>query len=185
MKYIIEHLDKQLYKWCLIEYKHISEIVGRDNLIFTNVKEKDFAKLKNLGKFYSQRASELGLKNICILDPEAERTLSREDSKFEYMLLGGILGNNPALQRTKKEFGNLNFEKRNLGKGQMSTNTAAFVAKEILKGKELKDFKFQDTIEIEIKEGESIILPFRYVLINEKPILPEGFVEFLKKRKGF
>ena len=42
MKFIIEHLEPEedISKWCFFEYEHISEIVGEDNLIFTNVKPK-------------------------------------------------------------------------------------------------------------------------------------------------
>jgi len=39
MKYAIEHFGK-LFKWYYIEYAHISKIVGKKNLIFTNVKGK-------------------------------------------------------------------------------------------------------------------------------------------------
>ena len=40
MKFIIEHLEPELYDWCLIEYEHISKIVGKENLIFTNINKK-------------------------------------------------------------------------------------------------------------------------------------------------
>lgn len=39
MKYVIEHFGKA-FKWHLIEYEHISGLVGKKNLIFTNVKGK-------------------------------------------------------------------------------------------------------------------------------------------------
>ena len=47
MKFIIEHLEKKLFEWCLIEYEHISKIVGKNNLIITNVKKSDLSKLKS------------------------------------------------------------------------------------------------------------------------------------------
>src|SRR3989344_3965037 len=46
MKYIIEHTENKIYDWCCIEYKHISKLVGRNNLIFKNLK----AKRRNLTK---------------------------------------------------------------------------------------------------------------------------------------
>ena len=46
MKFIIEHLEPELYKWCLIEYRHISEIVDKDGAIFTSINKKDANKLK-------------------------------------------------------------------------------------------------------------------------------------------
>jgi len=186
MKYIIEHLEPRLYKWCILEYKHISEIVRKNNLIFTNIKSGS-DKLKGLGKIYRESIKELDLKRVCILDPFAEKILSFKDKeKFDYLVFGGILGDFPMKKRTKKELSDkMNVEKRNLGKKQMSTDTAVYVAKGIIEGKKLEDFKFQDEIEVEIKEGESVILPFRYVVEKGKPILPKGFVEFLKKRKQF
>ncbi len=44
MKFIIEHLEPELYPWCLIEYKHISKIVGKNNLIYTNI-NKEYKKI--------------------------------------------------------------------------------------------------------------------------------------------
>ena len=180
MKYIIEHLEPGMYEWCLLEYKHISEIVGKENLIFTNIKS-GADKLKAFGKIHKESVAELKLKNVCILDPAAEKTLSSKD-KFDYLIIGGILGDYPMKKRTKIELSDkMDVEKRNLGKKQMSTDTAVYVAKEITKGKTLKDFEFKDQIEIEIDKGESIQLPFRYVIVNGKPLLPKGMIEFLKK----
>ena len=49
MKFVIEHLESELYEWCLIEYEHISKIVGKDNLTFTNIKSEDKKKLRDYG----------------------------------------------------------------------------------------------------------------------------------------
>ena len=57
--------------------------------------------------------------------------------------------------------------------------------KNILEGKGLKDFKFADEIEIEVNENESVSLPFRYVVHNNKVIISEKLVEYLRKRKEF
>ena len=64
-KFIIEHLEPRLWKWCLVEYRHISEIVGKRNLIFTNVKKLG-EKLKDLGKVESKSVKEMNLKNACV-----------------------------------------------------------------------------------------------------------------------
>jgi len=182
MKFIIEHLEPGLYKWCILEYKHISEIVGKENLIFTNIKSGS-DKLKRLGKVFRESIKKLNFKKVCILDPVAKQTLSTEDkNKFDYLTLGGILGDYPMKKRTEIELSSkMNIEKRNLGKEQMSTDTAVYVANEILRGKSLKDFKFKDEIKIEIEKGESIQLPFRYVIINNKPLLPKGLIKYLKE----
>ncbi|MEK6949133.1 MAG: RNA methyltransferase, partial [Nanoarchaeota archaeon] len=140
MKFIIEHLEPELYDWCLIEYEHISKIVGKDNLTFTNIKnKKEQNKLKKYGEVYGKSISELKLnnsksKNICILSQYSEKTLKTSDkNKFEYLVFGGILGDNPAKKRTidltkKLEKEGLNFEARNLGEKQMPTDTAVYVA---------------------------------------------------------
>ncbi|MFH1592828.1 MAG: SAM-dependent methyltransferase [Candidatus Woesearchaeota archaeon] len=182
MKYIIEHMEPKVYKWCLLEYTHISKIVGKKNLIFTNVKAGRKL-LEQIGKVYKESINDLGFKNICILDFPADKTLSAKDNKFDYILLGGILGDYPRRKRTKKI--KIKAEKRDLGPKQMSTDTAAYVAKGLLSGKKLTDFKFKDKIEIFLGSKESVQLPFRYVEVDGKILLPKGFIEFLKRKKDF
>ncbi|MBS3113959.1 hypothetical protein J4448_02575 [Candidatus Woesearchaeota archaeon] len=67
----------------------------------------------------------------------------------------------------------------------MPTDTAIYVAKKILDGIKLSDFKFVDELEIEINENESVTLPFRYVIENNKLIINEKLVEYLRNRKEF
>ncbi len=189
MKYIIEHLEEKLYPWCLLEYTHISSIVGKDNLIFTNIQKKDRYKLKSLGTIHEQSIRNLPIQRACILDPFASQPLKPKDTKqFDYIIFGGILGDHPMKARTKKELSRFckTIPTRHLGKEQFPTDNAVYVAKEILEHhKSLNDFKYLDTLEIDIQPGESIILPFRYVLINNSPLLAPGFKEFLKKQKMF
>jgi len=190
MKYIIEHLEPKLYPWCLLEYTHISPIVGKENLIFTNISSpSDQKKLKSLGTVHKYSVRNIPLQRACILDPFAKQPLTSKDAKnFDYIILGGILGDHPMNARTKKELSQFckTLPTRHLGKEQFPTDNAVYVAKEILENnKSLQDFHFQDTLEIEIDPGESIILPFRYVLINNKPLIAKGFKEFLKKQKMF
>lgn len=181
MKYVIEHLEPKLYEWCLIEYKHIAEIVGKSNLILTNVKNK--SRLKDItNNSYGKSFRELKLKNFCLLSPYAKKTLIKADGKkFDYLVFGGILGDNPPKKRTIKYFNGIKCEKRNLGKKQMSTDTAVYVAKKIIDGKKLSDFDFIDKIEVKTDKCLSVELPFRYVRIKGKIMLPKGLVKFLKK----
>ena len=86
---------------------------------------------------------------------------------------------------TKMKEKEIKFETRNMGKEQMSTDTAVLVAKMIMDGKKFDKIKFKDTIIIEINDCEEVELPFRYVLENKKPVLPPGLVEHLKKRGYF
>ena len=181
MKFIIEHLEPELSPWCMIEYKHISEIVGKDNLLFTNVTEPSL-KLKPFGEIKEESVNTLELKKACILDPRAQNTLSDRDN-FDHLIFGGILGDDPPQDRTAEI--TIKAEKRNLGKEQMSTDTAILVAKKIMDGTPLDKLQFQDEIEIPMKEGESVILPFRYLLENNRPILPKGLKQMLKDQDTF
>lgn len=198
MKFVIEHLEPELFEWCLIEYGHISEIVGKENLIFTNIKNKgNQNKLKRLGSVFDKKISELSeeLKfnknNICILSQYAQKTMQANDkNKFEYFVFGGILGDKPAKRRTEdiiKELkqNGLKFEERNLGNVQMPTDNAVYASKKILDGSKLNDLRFIDEVEVQINENESVSLPFRYIIDNNKLVISEKLVEHLRKRKEF
>ncbi len=182
--YIIEHLEPKLWPWCIIEYKHISKIVGKNNLLFTNLKKTDFKKLNKYGKVSDNKAREFSLKNACLLDPESKKTLtSKEAKKYSYFIFGGILGDYPPRKRTKSELTRFikNTKIRNLGKHQLSTDNAVFVVKQLCNGKNLEDIKFQDEVEIKINKIESTILPFKYPIVNGKPNISKELVKYLKK----
>ncbi len=157
MKFIIEHLEPELFEWCLIEYGHISEIADSKNVFFTNVWKKDFFRLEHLGEAYEKDVSELCSQKvfdkICVLSQYAKKTLSFEDKKkFQCLVFGGILGDSPAKKRTAEITDNLKrekirFEERNLGDKQMPTDVAVFVAKKILEGAKFHEMKFCDNIE--------------------------------------
>lgn len=192
MKYLIENLEQRLYRWCLLEYEHISETVGKDNLIFTNVKTKiQRDKLSKLGKVYKESIKQLTYsefkdKKLALLDADTEKALSPKDSEeFDILVFGGILGDNPPRQRTKKELGSLNLPLRNLGNKQMPTDTAVCVAKKIIGGTPINNLTFKDEIEIDIKEGESIILPFRFLVEDGKPFISKKLLKYIKAKKGF
>ena len=183
MKYVIEHLEPKLYKWCFLEYRHISKLIGKENLIFTNLNSNQAEKLKKYGKCYTESVAELKFVKICVLDPEAETTLTpKECRQFKYMIFGGILGDYPPRKRTKGEL-KLKGERRNLGKEQFPTDNAVMVTKLISEGLSLEKMKFSDELEIKIKEGESVELPFRYLLVNGKPLISEELVEYVKKHQ--
>ena len=98
--FIIEHLEPRVYKWCRIEYAHISSFVGKKNLFFTNTKS---AVLRKLGKVNPKSVRKLHLEKACILDPEAKQTLTPSlAKKFNYFIFGGILGDDPPKERTKE-----------------------------------------------------------------------------------
>ena len=183
MKYVIEHLEEEMYDWCVIEYKHISKIVGKENLIITNVKYQD--KIKDYATVYPGSVAKLGLKEVCILDPEATKTLEPADSKkFKYVIFGGILGDYPPRKRTQEEI-TMTGERRNLGKEQMATDNAVFVTKKIIDGTPMEKLEFIDTIEIDTAQNESCVMPYRYVLVNGKPLISEELVKYLKRKDIF
>ncbi|MEM3374693.1 MAG: SAM-dependent methyltransferase [Candidatus Woesearchaeota archaeon] len=180
-KIIIEHLDKRLWKWSLLEYIHASQLIGKENIIFTNIKtDKASEKLKDYGTIYKEKIEKLNFKNACVLDPFAKQTLTPND-KFDYLIIGGILGDYPPQKRTKKELTNkLNYPSRNLGKVQMSTNTAAYVAWKIIHGLPIEKMKFKK-LKIKIGKYQEVILPYRYLIENGKFVIPEGYIELAKK----
>jgi ribosome biogenesis SPOUT family RNA methylase Rps3 len=188
MIYIIEHIDPEVYDWSLLEYAHISKTVGKENVWFTNVvNEKDREKLKDLGRIETKSVQELGLDSgkMCLLEPKAGGVLTPHDcnEKFEYLIFGGILGDDPPQGRTQKAFAGLDCDQRNLGDVQMSTNTAVLVAKKIADGTQFADITFVDELVIPVEEGEEIILPYRFVVEDGKTVLPEGYIEFVKEKE--
>jgi ribosome biogenesis SPOUT family RNA methylase Rps3 len=195
MKYIIEHLDGRLYKWCFLEYKHAAKLVGKDNIIFTNlITDNSKERLSKYGKTSKKSVADINKvtsKRICVLDPNASKELTTADkNRFDYLIFGGIMGDYPPKKRTKgfctkmkeKE---IKFETRNMGKEQMSTDTAVLVSKMIMDGRKFSNIKFKDTIIIEINDSEEVELPFRYVIESGSPVLPPGLVDHLKKRGYF
>jgi ribosome biogenesis SPOUT family RNA methylase Rps3 len=186
--YIIEHLEKHVYKWCFFEYEHISELVGRENLWFTNIKRKN-RKLEAIGRCFKESVRDLKLdkKEVCILDPETDKTLEpKESEEFKYFIFGGILGDYPPRKRTKEELTRfLSGEIRNIGKNQMSTDNAVFTVWRIAHGANFKDLKFEDNLTLELGKFQKLDLPYRYNLVDGKPYMSSELLGFLKRKKGF
>ncbi|MBI2148635.1 hypothetical protein HYU23_03065 [Candidatus Woesearchaeota archaeon] len=190
MKFVIEHLSDKLYEWCLIEYRNISGIVGRKNLIFTNIKNpNDIKKLKKFGNVKKENVVKLKLKNACLLDLKAKKTLNPTEAKnFDYFIFGGILGDFPEQGRTEKYLTSKlkNVEVRNLTNKQMSTDTAVLVTKLIAKGKNINEIKFVDNPSIILKNGkvqEEVNFPYRYVYRKGKPVISKELIKYLKNKK--
>jgi len=184
--FIIEHMEPKVWTWCLLEYSHMSSVVGKENLWFTNVKN-GAEKLKKLGKVFSESVTSMELGSPVILDAEANEKLKPADAKkFTHIIFGGILGDYPARGRTQDIIIKMQgVATRNMGKEQMSTDTAVLVAHTILSGKHLEDIQFTHHVDIDIKKGESVTLPYKYVIRDGKPILAPGLVEMLRRQKGF
>jgi ribosome biogenesis SPOUT family RNA methylase Rps3 len=67
----------------------------------------------------------------------------------------------------------------------MATDNAVFVAKKIVDGISMDKLEFVDTVEIDTAEGESCILPYRYVVVDGKPLISEELVSHLKRKDVF
>ena len=184
-KFIIEHLEEEVYDWCFIEYKSMSKIVGKENLIITNLKNpKDREKLEPFCEAKEESVLKMNLNNTCLLDMGAEKELSPDD-KFEYLVFGGILGDNPPQERTVKFLANLKSEKRHLGKVQMSTDNAVLTAKLIaVDKKSFEKIKFIDNPEIPMEDGLELRLPYRFVEVDGKPYISAELLLHIKK-SGF
>lgn len=183
--FIIEHLEPQVGEWTLIEYTHISKIVGKENLHFTNVKDlKDRETLSSLGKVSKESVKELGLNDACILDPESPHLLSPQNARpFKYFIFGGILGDNPPRKRTQEELTRFipGLPSFNIGKMQMSTDNAVYTVKKIIEGTSFDKIKFQDEVEIRINDVESTILPYRYAIVKGEPLMSQDLIKYLKE----
>ena len=83
-------------------------------------------------------------------------------------------------KRTMKYFNGIKCEKRNLGKKQMSTDTAVYVAKKVIDGKSMKDLDFVDNIEVKMDKYLSVHLPFRYVRVRGRILIPKGMKKLLR-----
>ena len=185
--FIIEHLESRLFKWCWIEYAHISSIVGKGNLWFTNVK-RDSKLLHGLGKVFRKSVREMDLNDACVLDPEANKVLTPAGArKCKYFIFGGILGDYPPKRRTRKELTKFvkNAKAFNIGNKQMSTDNAAFVVHEIARGKRLSEIEFVDGLEIKLNKIESVDMPYRYALHGGRPVFSSKLIDYLKRKKGF
>jgi ribosome biogenesis SPOUT family RNA methylase Rps3 len=183
-KYIIEHLEEEVYDWCFLEYKSMSKQVGKESLIITNVKNpKDREKLSEFAETREESVLDMKPENACLLDMDAEKEL-KPDDKFDFLVFGGILGDYPPQKRTMKFLADLKAEKRHLGKEQMATDNAVLTAKMISSGKKLSEIGFIDNPSIEMEEGLDLELPYRFVKINGKPYISEELLLHIKK-SGF
>lgn len=194
MKVAIEHVEPKVSEWLFIEYRHSAHIWGKD-IVFTNVRTaSDMDRLKPLGAVESLRFFEIFDKNIIILDPKAEKTISPDDfKKCSCLVIGGILGCEVMEGRTKTlitdeaKRQSKNVLIRNIGTVQFPIDQAALVAKRIHDGKILSDLDIKEGVEIVLEEDEkehfsrTVELPYGYVCENGKILFAPGFIAYLKK----
>ena len=179
--FVIEHLEPRLSKWILIEYEHASMIVGRDKLVFTNVK-KGFKTLERLGRVYRESAVELfDHEDTIVLDPKAGRPL--EPSDFDYartVVVGGILGDHPPRGRTFSLITSKmkRARARGLGDGQFSIDGAIYMALKVASGARLSEIPVANSLTLKCGDLE-IRLPFCYPLVDGKPVISPKLIDYL------
>jgi ribosome biogenesis SPOUT family RNA methylase Rps3 len=182
---IIEHCEPILSEWLLLEYKHAAKL-WNGKLIFTRVTKKDTAHvLKTLGIIEKDKATKICSNKKCIiLDPQATKPLTPQDcAASDAIIIGGLLGYEKPQGRTKKLISDTSgFPVRHLGELQLSIDGAVFVAKAISLGLYLKDIEIAREIEIVYDKVHSTVLPFGYPIINDKPVITPGLVDYITKQ---
>ena len=156
---VIENLEP-ITEWVLLEYRHASKI-AMGNIIFTNVDDK---RLEKLGKVYRESFTEVVEPDkTIILDPSADKPLRTEDFEgYRYFVIGGICGDYPPKNRTRELISSRlpAVERRNLGKKQLTTDSAILMVMLIYAGERIEDIEVTDSVEIRYSENESTVLPF-------------------------
>lgn len=186
MLFIIEHLEPNLGEWLLIEYSHAARIVGKKRLLITNVKKKsELRKLAKVARVERKRVRELFKQHeLIVLDPRARKNLSSADLRGKRaIVIGGILGEEPPLGRTRKLLMRRlpRAPARNLGKHQFAIDGAAYVAKRVLGGRRLGEVPVQLGLEIQLSGVHSTFLPYAFPLVRGRPLISRGLISYLKR----
>ena len=195
IKFVVEHLEDELFEWSLLEYEHMLMCVGAGNLIITNCKVPN-QRLSDKGAIViSMPASEyINGRRAILLDQCTDQCLKPEDAdSFEFVVVGGILGTDefdgPMVDRTGSIRSTNAFTSRHLGPRQMTADTAVIVSKRILVDEQTLDsMLFIDRPTIPLRKRESVEMPFRYLQIEssqQRPLLPPGMIDLLKDDDSF
>lgn len=182
--FVIEHLEPEIGKWRLFEYEHASEIVGKNRLMFTNVKEADERQLlSEFGMVEEKSAAEIfSHEKVIVLDPKAKLPLKPEDFEGkEAVIIGGILGDHLPRGRTRKLL-TKRFPKavvRRIGKWQFSIDGAVYVAKLVSEGTPLEAIHVQKGLTLKLNKHGEIYLPYAYPLQDGKPVISQKLVAYL------
>lgn len=184
LTFVIEHLEPEIGKWLIFEYEHTSEIVGKNSLLFTNVKkESEKLALSKLGAVEEKSAAEIfNPEKVIVLDPKAELLLKPEDfNGKEATIVGGILGDHPPKGRTRRLL-TKRFPKatvRNIGRAQFTIDGAVYVAKLVSEGTLLETIPIKKGLVLRLNEYGEIYLPYAYPLKNGKPVISQKLVAYL------
>jgi ribosome biogenesis SPOUT family RNA methylase Rps3 len=176
--YCVEHLEPEINDWTRLEYLHMKKqcsnfilFVGKDTIVPSDLDDI----------ISRSSCQELPLEKVVLLDPQSTKELSPHDD-FEYVLFGGILGDDPPQDRTGI-LRKMGYATRHLGPVQMTTDTAVLVTKQVLERKTpLSQLEFVDRPEIRLSKKEVVEMPFRYLKLDGEMVLCPGMLEHLRKQ---
>lgn len=177
---VIEHLEPTVSPWAYLEYKHAAEFA--EELLITNVKDpierqclKPFAEVLECG---IEEVADL--QRILVLDPLAAKPLVPSDfESFEYIVVGGIMGDFPPRGRTRKLLTEkLNGESRTLGPCQLSVDGAIYVASRVAEGDELSLIEVVMGLTLKGERME-MHLPYCYPLAPHGVLFSEELAAYL------
>ncbi len=176
---VIEHLESEVHEWCKLEYEQASKYVPDGLLMITNCSEKLW-----FAQCTERRAADVvDPKRTIVLDPTAENVLTPEDlNNFDYFVVGGILGEEAFNGRTGTELTSTieGAQLRNIGPKQLCIDGAVYVVMKILGGDRLESIDFADELEVEFGENESVVLPYRYPVVDGHPLINPKLIEYLR-----
>ena len=185
MLFVIEHLEPKLSEWLRIEYSHAARLVGHKRLMITNVKDpSEFHKVEKIARVDRKSVRVLYKQSdILVLDPRAQKKLSPRDLlDKEAMVIGGILGEEPPLGRTRELLTKAipKALARNLGKGQFAIDGATYMAKQVSEGRSLGDIPIKHGLEVQVSKVYSTSLPYVFPLVSGKPLISSELLDYLK-----
>lgn len=189
---VIEHCEQELGPWLFLEYRHASLIYGKEHLLFSNVPPKYHRLLSRYGRVSVEsfveyvRSGRVDPERVVVLDPRAKEPLEYRDLvSSDYVVVGGILGDHPPRGRTREIITSRmppGVRVRNIGEGQYSIDGSVYYVHYLWVNKGLEGFTYVDGVYVETEQGY-VYLPYRYPLVNGKPLLAEGLEHYLKYRR--
>jgi ribosome biogenesis SPOUT family RNA methylase Rps3 len=181
MKIYIEHLERDLGRWILAEYRSSYRLAG-EMLTITGI---EIPGLPSTRKRFYELVEPL---KAIILDPQAPEELKPEDLRgYEAIVIGGILGAHPPLGRTKKLLSERFPEaaKRNIGEHPFPIDASVYMALEVIRGKRIEEIPVALGLIIRKRIGNiehEIELPYAYPIVNNKPLISEEVLQIIVGR---
>lgn len=182
---VVENCEKRASDWLMAEYRHSGSIWP--GTVFTNVHdERLFSLLSEVGTPVREDVlAYTGGKRCILLDHQSPRELTAEDfDEADHIVVGGILGYDKPMGRTK-EFITSRFDPnfnilRNLGKIQLTIDSAVFVARAIYLGARLSELEITTEVDVQWDDVHSTHLPYGYPVVEGRVVLTPGLVEILR-----